>query len=48
MYPYGTYDFKVCESEMMMVKSLMLENYTDCPFYDKIILQKNEFLKKQS
>ena len=39
-YPYGTHDFKVCESEMMMVRSLMLKNYTDCPFYDEIILQK--------
>ena len=37
-YPYGTDDFKVCESEMMMVRSLMLENYTNCPFYDEIIL----------
>ena len=46
-YPYGTHDFKVWESEMMMVRSL-LENYTDCPFYDEIILQKSEFLKKQS
>ena len=27
-YPYGTHDFKVCESKMMMVRSLMLENYT--------------------
>ena len=24
-YPYGTHNFKVCESEMMMVRSLMLE-----------------------
>ena len=36
-YPYGTHKLKVCESEMMMVRSLMLEYYTNCPFYDEII-----------
>ena len=30
-YPYGTHNLKVCESEMMMLRSLMLENCTDCP-----------------
>ena len=30
-YSYGTHNLKVCESEMMMVRSLMLENCTDCP-----------------
>ena len=24
-YPYGTNDFKVCESEMLMVKDLLFE-----------------------
>ena len=46
-YPCGTNAFKVCESEMMMVRSLMLENYTDSPFYDEIILQTMSFFKKQ-
>ena len=26
-YPYGTNPFKLCESEMMMVRSLMLEKF---------------------
>ena len=47
-YPYATHDFKASETEKMTMRSLMLENYTDCPFYDEIILQKSEFLKKQS
>ena len=42
-YPYGTHDFKVYESEMIMVRSLILENYTDFPFYNEIILQKSDF-----
>ena len=46
-YPYGTHNFKVCETDMMMVRSLIIENFTDCSFYDEIILQKIEFLKKQ-
>ena len=46
-YPYGTHNFKVCETDMMMVRSLIIENFTDCSFYDEIILQKSEFLKKQ-
>ena len=29
-YPHGTNAFKVCESEMMIVKDLFLENYRDC------------------
>ena len=28
-YPYGTNAFKVCESEMMTVRGLFLENYAD-------------------
>ena len=39
-YPYETHNLKVCESEMMMVRGLMLENYADFPFNDEIILQK--------
>ena len=46
-YPYGTHNFKVYETDMMMVRSLIIENFTDCSFYDEIILQKSEFLKKQ-
>ena len=39
-YPYGTNPIKVCESEMMIVKDYFDKNYTNCPFYDEIILQK--------
>ena len=28
-YPYGTNAFKVCESEMMTVRGLFIENYAD-------------------
>ena len=28
-YPYGTNAFKVCESKMMTVRSLFVENYAD-------------------
>ena len=31
-YPYGTNAFKVCKSEMMIVRDLFVENYADCPF----------------
>ena len=37
-YPYGTNAFKVCKSEMMTVTGLFVENYTDFPLFDKIIL----------
>ena len=33
-YPHGTNAFKVCESEMMIVRDLFVENYADCLFYD--------------
>ena len=33
-YPHGTNAFKVCESEMMIVKDLFLENFRDCLCYD--------------
>ena len=38
-YPHGTNAFKVCESEMIIVKDLFVEKYVNCPFHDKIILQ---------
>ena len=38
-YPYGTNAFKVCESEIMIVRGYFVENYVDCPFYDEIMLQ---------
>ena len=38
-YPHGTNAFKVCESEMMIVRELLVEKYVNCPFYDKTILQ---------
>ena len=28
-YPYGTNAFKVCESEMMIVRDLFVESYAD-------------------
>ena len=33
-YPQDTNVFKVCESDMMIVKVLFLEKYRDCLFYD--------------
>ena len=39
-YPYGTNAFKVCESEMMIVRNYFVKNYADCPFYDEIMLQR--------
>ena len=33
-YPHATIAFKVCESEMMIVRDLFVENYADCLFYD--------------
>ena len=38
-YPRGTNAFKVCGSEMMIVRDLFVENHADFPFYDEIILQ---------
>ena len=38
-YPNGKNAFKVCESEMMIVRDFFIKNNTDCPFYDEIILQ---------
>ena len=38
-YPYGTNAFKVCESEMMVVRDLFVKKYVDCPFYGEIALK---------
>ena len=38
-YPHGTNSFKVCESEMMIVRDLFVKNYAYYHFYDEIILQ---------
>ena len=38
-YPQGTNVFKVCESKMMSVRDLFVENYTDFLFYGKIVLK---------
>ena len=35
-YPHGINAFKVCESEMMIVRDFFAKNYADCPFYDEI------------
>ena len=37
-YPYATNAFKVCKSEMMIVRYYFVENYADCPFYNEIML----------
>ena len=38
-YPYGTNAFKVCESEMMVVRDLFFKKYVDYPFYGEIVLK---------
>ena len=38
-YPQGTNVFKVCESKMMSVRDLFVENYTYFLFYGKIVLK---------
>ena len=38
-YPYRTNAFKVCESEMMVVRDLFVKKYVDCPFYGEIVLK---------
>ena len=32
-YPYEANAFKVCKSEMIVVKNLFVKKYVDCPFY---------------
>ena len=41
-YPNRTNAFKVCESEMMAVIDLFVENYADFPFYDELTLQRQD------
>ena len=36
IFPHGTNAFKMCESEMMIVKNLFVENYENCLFYVKL------------
>ena len=38
-YRYGTNANIVFESEMVIVRGFFVKNYTDCPFYDEILLQ---------
>ena len=38
-FPQRTNAFKVCESKMMVVRELFVENYADFPFYDEMISQ---------
>ena len=38
-YPHGINAFEVCESKMMTVRGLFVENYAYFPFYCKIILK---------
>ena len=39
-YSYRTNAFKVCESEMMVVRNFFVEKNVDCPFYDEIVLKR--------
>ena len=36
IFPHGTNAFKMCESEMMIVKNLFVENYENFLFYVKL------------
>ena len=36
-YPYRTNAFKVCESEILVVRNLFVKKYVDCPFYDEVV-----------
>ena len=38
-YPYETNAFKVCGSEMIVMKNLFVKKYVDCLFYDEVILK---------
>ena len=38
-YPRRTNAFKVCKSEMMIVRVLFVESYAECPFQDETIMQ---------
>ena len=39
-YPYETNAFKVCKSEMMMMRDLFDEKYVDCTVYGEIVLKR--------
>ena len=41
-YPYEKNALKASESEMMAVRDLFVENYADFPFYDEVILQRQD------
>ena len=41
-YPYRTNAFKICESEMMIVRDFFVKNYVDCRFYYKAISIRNK------
>ena len=47
-YPYGTNAFKVCESEMMMVRDLVVKNMQITSFYDQILQQQDRRLRKNT
>ena len=38
-YPYRTNVFKVCQSEMMVLRYLFIKKYVDCSFYGEIVLK---------
>ena len=38
-YPYKTNAFKVCGSEMIVVRDLFVKKYVDCLFYGKLVLK---------
>ena len=38
-YLHGTNAFKVCETEMMIMKDFFVESYANRPLYDEIVLQ---------
>ena len=44
-YPHGANAFKVCESEMMVMRDFLVENYANCLFYEEIVLQSQEGFK---
>ena len=47
-YPYGTNAFKVCESEITMVRDLVVKNMQITSFYDQILQQQDRRLRKNT
>ena len=47
-YPYGTNAFKVCESEITMVRDLVVKNMQITSFYDQILQQQDRRLSKNT